>query len=94
MKEARIKSGLVLPGWLATGCTSTVYTVMRIPFSSEKAPLEAYCESMPNADAEFNELVRAAYAKGWRLAMAGHTVTTVLGIPVSSAPVICVERVH
>jgi hypothetical protein len=79
---------LVLPA-----CVSTTYHQLRPGVYGPHDAVEFYCGNVSN-DAEITtKRVQAAYGKGWRVVALGHTVTSFLGLQLTSEPVFCAERI-
>ena len=88
------QSFAVILACLGTGCVSTSFNQLRPAFYPAAAQVEFFCNSVPNDVGQMTELVKAAYAQGWRLVTLGRTQTTFLGITLSDEPIICVERIR
>jgi hypothetical protein len=74
-------------------CVTTTYHQLRPSVYGPQAAVEIYCSKASEEVEVATPSLQAAYAKGWRLAALGQTVTSFLGLVLSSEPVFCVERV-
>lgn len=74
-------------------CVTTTYHQLRPGVYGPQAAVEIYCSKASEEVEVATPRLQEAYAKGWRLAALGQTVTTFMGWVLSSEPVFCLERV-
>lgn len=74
------------------GCTSITLSQLRPTFPAGEH-LEARCDFLEPFRSEVNASLARAYRDGWRVAIIGQEVTSLGALTLSTAQVVCLERI-